>query len=380
MLYITTMLHFQLNPSQIKEIQALLVAIAAKNQKIKTFSETKQQYMANQAMISNIGASTRIENAILTDIEIEWIDTIIASEDHEEYKNQELYIKHKFSRDKARSIEEVAGYRDAIKIVMNLYHDFYPLSVHQIKGLHRELLKYYSQAQFHYGDFKTQPNSVIETNHQTGIKRVVLKTADPGTITETSMADLVSWYNDQIKSSPWPVAVATEMVFRFLAIHPFQDGNGRLARLLFFLALLSAEDENWVKVVPFMAWDRNIEQQRSKYYLVLRKSSGGQFKINPAKYQYAYLYDFMSGILSASLRNCDHYSDKYDNFCKLSQTAQKILTVFKDEPERNIKISNILAKLRLPRRTTLYSLNQLKKFGFIQKLGAGAGVRYQLIF
>lgn len=374
------MLHFQLNPSQIKKTQVLLVAIATKNQKIKTFSETKQQYMANQAMISNIGASTRIENAILTDIEIEWIDTIIASEDHEAYKNQELYIKHKFSQDKARSIEEVAGYRDAIKIVMNLYHDFYPLSLHQIKGLHRELLKYYSQAQYHYGDFKTQPNSVIETNHQTGTKRVVLKTADPGTITETSIADLVSWYNDQIKSSPWPVAVATELVFRFLAIHPFQDGNGRLARLLFFLALLSAEDENWEKVVPFMAWDRNIEQQRTKYYLVLRKSSGGQFRINPAKYQYAYLYDFMSEILSASLRNCDHYSNKYDNFCKLSQTAQNILMVFKDEPERNIKISNILAKLNLPRRTTLYSLNQLKKFGFIQKLGAGAGVRYQLIF
>ena len=129
-----------------------------------------------------------------------------------------------------------------------------------------------------------------------------------------------------------------------------------------------------------MVWDRNNEQERSKYYLVLRKSSGGQFKIDPAKYQYSYMYDFMSDVLLASLSNCDHYGNKYDNYCKLSQTASKILIVFKDEPERNIKISDVLAKLNLPRRTTLYSLNQLNKLGFIQKLGAGAGVRYQLVF
>ena len=61
----------------------------------------------------NIGASTRIENALLTDIEIEWINTVIKTEPHLEYANRERFIKSKLSKDKSRSIEEVAGCRNA---------------------------------------------------------------------------------------------------------------------------------------------------------------------------------------------------------------------------------------------------------------------------
>jgi Fic family protein len=67
---------------------------------------------------------------------------------------------------------------------------------------------------------------------------VVLEPSPPGIITATAMAELINWYNTAIHDYPWPILVATEFVFRFLAIHPFQDGNGRLGRALFILAFI----------------------------------------------------------------------------------------------------------------------------------------------
>lgn len=360
-------------------MQQLLVEIVNTKQMVLGFSQSKRSYIAGQSLISNIGASTRIENAILTDAEIEWIDTVIATEEHGKFHNKEMYIKDKLSKDKARSIEEVAGYRDAIQIILDSDVEFFPLSINSIKGLHREMLKYHTKADYHLGDYKKHPNSVVEKNHQTKESKTILKTADPGIITETSMADLVSWYNNEIKEYPWPLVVATEFVFRFLAIHPFQDGNGRLSRILFHLALVTADDENFKQVLPYISLDRNIEQKRAQYYLVLQKCSGGNFNPDPRQYKYGYFLDFMIDTFLNSLNNIQYYSEKYNNFCKLSETSQKILACFKEEPERNIKISHILKKVQIPRRTILYSLNQLKDSGFIQKFGSGAGVYYRIV-
>jgi len=108
------------------------------------------------------------------------------------------------------------------------------------------------------------------------------------------MHNLIKWYNETIVSSPWAVAVAVEFVFRFLAIHPFQDGNGRLGRVLFSLVLLQSNDKGLKSTTPYISIDRQIEKHKEEYYLVLRKCSGGKFLNNPSKYKYEYflnLYD-----------------------------------------------------------------------------------------
>jgi Fic family protein len=98
------------------------------------------------------------------------------------------------------------------------------------------------------------------------------------------MANLVEWYNSNIHANPWPLLVATEFVSRFLAIHPFQDGNGRLGRALFILILFQSKDKYLEAVIPYIAIDRHIEQHRSLYYTTLRQCSQGKYHQEPEKY------------------------------------------------------------------------------------------------
>ena len=100
------------------------------------------------------------------------------------------------------------------------------------------------------------------------------------------MADLVAWYNTSLYEVPWPLLTATEFVFRFLAIHPFQDGNGRIGRALFLLALLQPDDDYLVGLMPYVALDRRIEQNRAQYYSVLHEVSQGIFQAGPSRYHY----------------------------------------------------------------------------------------------
>ena len=135
------------------------------------------------------------------------------------------------------------------------------------------------------GGYKSNPNRVVFINHDTGEKRVVLDPSPPGVITSTAMADLVNWYNLNIHENPWSLLVATEFVLRILAIHPFQDGNGRLARALFILALLQTEDKYIKEITPYIAIDRHIEQNRSLYYTTLHQCSEGKFHDDAQKYK-----------------------------------------------------------------------------------------------
>jgi len=342
--------------------------------------EEKKNYMKKCSLISNIGASTRIENAILTDMEIEWIDTEIKKGRQNNFAVCEKSIKDKLSKDKERSIEEVGGYRDCINLVFSMYKDFVLLRESDIKGFHRKLLEYYPKANYYIGNYKKHSNSVVQENYNTKKKITVLKTADPGVETETSMHELVSWYNETIKKEIWKVPVAVEFVFRFLAIHPFSDGNGRLSRLFFQLILLSSGESCFENVIPYIGLDRCIEQTRSEYYAVLRKCSNGNFKQNSKKYNYIPFLEYMISMLEKSLKNFNYYSTKYEQYKKLSKNALNIFEIFKGEPERALQTKDIVGILNIPRRTVIYSLNSLVDAEFLQKLGQGPSSRYRITF
>ena len=194
------------------------------------------------------------------------------------------------------------------------------------------------------------------------------------------MADLVSWHNLNIRENAWPLLVATEFVFRFLAIHPFQDGNGRLGRALFILTLLQSEDKYLKELTPFIAIDRHIEQHRSLYYETLHQCSRGKFYDDPQKYRLESLVWFFLSILKSSLSDIEVYRDRYAQLHKLSESALAVLDCFKSSPEKRLKVAEIVDATRLPRRTAQYALQTLTKRAFIQRLGQKAGTRYQLVF
>ena len=375
------MLSFSPDLKTEKALKALHSKFVEQYQSIENITPDEAEYLSRWAFISNIGASTRIENAVLTDLEVEWVDTTLTHDAKTTaFDAQKEFILDKLSKDKERSIEEVAGCRTMLTTIYQQGKEFFPLTEATLRGLHHDLLQFYPKASYYAGKYKTSENKVVSEHHQTGQKKTVLEPAPPGLETEAAMTDLVAWYNQALPEQTWPILVASEFVFRFLAIHPFQDGNGRLGRGLFSLALLQADDKYLSTLVPFWAIDRHIEQNRPLYYSVLHKASGGKFYQDPGQYDYEPLVYFFINMIEASLADIDIYRERYKNLQELSENALAILQCFKAYPEVRLQVSAIEEDTSLPRRTVQYSLKTLVEKGFLQNLGQGAGSRYQLIF
>ena len=333
------------------------------------------------AKISSIGASTRIENALLTDSEISWIDTILTSSGKSTAFNQnKSLIENKLSKDRERSIEEVAGCRNILLSIYDNAKSFLPLRESDIRALHSELMLPFIKNSQLVGCYKKQPNFVVEQNHDTGESRVVFKTADAGPITQAAMSDLISWYNKEITQNPRPLFIVCEFVYRFLAIHPFQDGNGRLGRALFLMGLLQCNQIALSTVAKFLAIDRQIERHKEEYYFALNACSKGQFKQDPSDYKVHHFINFMLKMIEHSLADIDYYRDRYQATIKLSTNALEVFDCFKENPETRLTTKKILVLTSLPRRTITHSLKTLLDNQLIQKYGQGAGVRYQLTF
>lgn len=344
-------------------------------------TEEEKSYLNKCALISNVGATTRIENAVLTDVEVEWVDTILSKEGKTTvFEEKKKFIVDKLSKERQRSIEEVVGSRSVLTTIYLQAKEFRPLRESDIRALHKELLKFYPLAEHYAGNYKTVINKVIARDSETGNERTVLEPTEPGVMTNIAMQQLVDWYNESIKEHPWQILVAIEFVFRFLAIHPFQDGNGRIGRALFMLVLLQSGDKYLESVIPFISIDRKIEQNKAQYYTVLHQCSDGKYQDDPRKYKYDTLVLFILNVLEAALADINMYREKFKNIKQLSESAVKVLECFKSSPEMQLKVADIESSIKLPRRTIQFALNTLTKQVFLQRLGKAAGSRYQLVF
>jgi Fic family protein len=375
------MMSFPINDSTVIELRKLAQSTALTHQTVHSMDSEELDYIHRNVLISTVGASTRIENAVLTDAEVDWIDTKLTKNakttaflDHREFINAKL------SRDKERSIDEVAGCRAMLQLIYTQAHELFPFSETSLRALHNELLQYYTPSGHYRGSYKTVPNSVVRKNAATGETLSVLETSPAGPITESAIRDLIDWYNNTLPEHPWAVAVATEFVFRFLAIHPFQDGNGRIGRGLFLLALIQSPDESLQAVAPYLPIDRYVEKQREDYYITLRRCSGGKFNPDPTAYNYEPFLRFMIKATSQALNDFEFYRKRYRDVLDLSPSAAAVLQCFKERPENRLQRRLIIEDTGLPRTTVTDALGVLTKRGFIQRLGRGAGIRYQLIF
>ena len=364
--------------NQLKTLQGLLVE-AYKG--LETATTEEKDFLRKYALISNVGATTRIENAVLTDVEIEWVDTILSNDGKTTaYQEKEDFIIDKLSKSGVRSIEEVIGSRSVLTTIYLQAEDFKPLTQTIVRGLHRELLKYYPPAEHFAGAYKTVISKVISRNNEIGEEHPVLEPTDPGVMTDMAMRELFDWYNETIDTYHWPILVAIEFTFRFLVIHPFQDGNGRLGRALFLLILLQSGDKYLEEIASYIAIDRKIEQNKSQYYSVLHQCSDGKFKADSKLYKFDILVLFFLKLFEAAMADIDSYREKYENLQLLSESAVKVLECFKSNPERKLKVADIEKTAELPRRTIQFALKTLTEKAFLQRLGKGAGSRYQLVF
>ena len=180
-----------------KELQAGLSELAST---LSIVGEEEKAFLHRCTLISTIGASTRIENAVLTDAEIEWVDTTLAADGRAtDFEARKPFILDKLSKDRERSIEEVVGCREALNLIYLQGEDMFPLTEAIIRGLHKTLLAYYPTASDYAGGYKTHPNRVVSIHQATGKQHTVLEPAQPGAITQAAMRDLVEWYNSSIR-------------------------------------------------------------------------------------------------------------------------------------------------------------------------------------
>ena len=369
------MLSFTPDPQTEKELVRLQGRLIETWNIVSTLSSDELAYMHRQALISTIGASTRIENAVLTDQEIDWLDTTLSQDDRTTaFESQMNLISDKLSKDRQRSIEEVVGCREMLTTVYQQAEELFPFTVAHLRSLHHDLLRYYPQAAHHAGGYKTSSNKVVSYNQETRQHRTVLNPAAPGLVTATAMTDLISWYNGAIREAPWPLLVGVEFVFRFLAIHPFQDGNGRLGRGLFLLSIQQSDDTYLRETIPYLAVDRQIEKNKGLYYKVLHQASKGEFHQDPGRYQYDGLVHFFMKVLAAALADLDFYRTRYANLQKLSPAAHTVLHCFKASLENFLKVAELEEQTTLPRRTIQYALKTLTDKGFLHRMGSGPAV------
>ena len=217
-----------------------------------TLAPERLSALRRVATIESIGSSTRIEGSKLTDREVERLLSNLA-------------IKSFDTRDE----QEVAGYAELMDMVFSSWQEI-PFNENHIKQLHQVLLTHSEKDARHRGQYKTHSNSVAafdENGTQIGI---VFETATPFD-TPRLMTELVFWVNgEREKAHLHPLLIIAIFVVVFLEIHPFQDGNGRLSRVLTTLLLIQAG----YAYVPYSSLESVIELNKEAYYLALRQTQG----------------------------------------------------------------------------------------------------------
>ena len=231
--------------------------------KIAKIDELKGQWIAGarlspqvlgrlkrSVLITSTGASTRIEGARLSDEDVEKL-------------MRGIDIQKFTDRDK----QEVKGYYELLE---NMFNSWKSLKFNEsnIKHFHKELLKYVKKDEDHRGDYKKRENQVQMIN-AVGESVGILFDTTPAYLSPKQMRELVEWMGEALAEKKYhPLLIVASFLVEFLQIHPFQDGNGRLNRVLTNILLLK---EGYL-YMPYVSHEKIIEDNKPEYYHALRQS------------------------------------------------------------------------------------------------------------
>lgn len=206
--------------------------------------------LKKSVLITSAGASTRIEGSRLSDEEVKKILSNLS-----------------ISKFSDRDSQEVQGYLETLQNVFDSYQTL-PLRESVVTSLHNELMKYSDKDKLHKGNYKKQENLVGVTNEKGEVTQVIFETT-PAWQTPKEMTEIVEYsYEALEKNNFHPLLVIANFLVEFLKIHPFQDGNGRMSRVLTNMLLL----RSGYQFVQYVSHEQIIEQRKDEYYYALRKS------------------------------------------------------------------------------------------------------------
>jgi len=317
-----------------------------------TLAPDRLSSLRRVATIESIGSSTRIEGSKLTDREVELLLS-------------NLEIKSFATRDE----QDVAGYAELMDLVFASWQDI-QLTENHLKQLHQVLLRHSEKDAWHRGQYKTNSNSVAafdDTGAQGGI---VFQTALPFD-TPRLMTELIGWVNDERNASRLhPLLITALCVVVFLEIHPFQDGNGRLSRVLTTLLLLKAG----YACVPYSSLESVIEQSKEAYYVALRQT---QVTIRTPAPDWQPWLTFFLRSLAEQVRRLEKKVEREKIVLAAMPELQLQIVEFAREHGR-ITIGDAIRLTSASRNTLKQHFRSLVERGTLNQRGSGRGVWYDL--
>jgi Fic family protein len=319
----------------------------------KNLSPERLVQLERVATIESVGSSTRIEGSKLTDKQVEQLLS-------------GLQVQKFGSRDE----QEVVGYAELMETIFQSWQDI-PLTEEFVQQMHQILLKYSEKDHWHRGGYKQMPNHVVAKDENGNEVGVVLETASPfdtpflmKTIVEEAQAMLV-------EGKLHPLLVIAMFIVSFLSIHPFQDGNGRISRVLTTYLLL----KSGYTYVPFSSLESFVERNKKQYYLALRQT---QVTLKMPKPNWTpWIMFFLQSLKSQK----DHLEAKVQQehilLSQQPEVAQLILDIVGSRGR--VTISDLEKLTSLPKSKLRRNLEKLVATNQLRQNGHQKGTYYTLL-
>ena len=309
--------------------------------------------LTQSVIVTSTGASNRIEGNRLSDEQVE-----------------ALYRNLRIRRFKTRDEQEVAGYLEMLERVLDAYADM-PLSESLILQLHRDMLKHSEKDERQRGAYKFGPNRVEAKDHEGNVVGVIFDPTPPH-LTPKETQELVDWYGwADAQSFKHPLIRIGNFVFEYLAIHPFQDGNGRTSRLLTNLLLLRAG----YMFTGLVSHEKLVEDRKADYYLALNKTQSSW------KSKKEDIYPWMMFFLEVVKAQADAAFELVQQDQSEYLLSEKQLALWEWIQRRTEPVfsrKDAVEALSFPPRTIEAAIKKLLELRKIERIGQGRGTRYRI--
>lgn len=308
------------------------------------------QMLRHVATIESIGSSTRIEGSQLSNSEIE-----------------ELLSNVGDASFLTRDEQEVAGYAEVMEVIFENYTDI-PLTENYIKQLHSTLMRHSDKDLWHRGEYKKSSNSVEAFAPDGASLGVVFETTSPFD-TPKEMQDLLIWTRESLGDKSYhPLIISAIFNIVFLAIHPFQDGNGRLSRALISLILLKAG----YSYIPYSSLESIVEKNKDAYYLALQRT---QRTLKEDKTDWVPWLRFFLISLKRQKDHLEIKTNSLESYNNLPHEGVLIMQYVDSHHRITMKEAEELITT-ISRPTIKNRLSQLVDLGLLDRRGKGRGTWY----
>jgi Fic family protein len=347
----------RLKPEIIESVYALIAEIDGIKNSWKITGKLQPQTierLTRSVIVTSTGSSNRIEGNRLTDQEVEAL-----------YKN--LRIK-KF---KTRDEQEIAGYLEMLELIFNNYQNIM-ISESSILTLHHHMMKYSDKDLSHRGAYKIGSNRV-EAKDQSGNVVGIIFDPTPPYLVKKEMQELVEWYTWATHTNfKHPLILMANFIFEYLAIHPFQDGNGRTSRLITNLMLL----QQGYQFTSLVSHEKIIEMQKLDYYRALNKTQSSwkneEEDVSPWTL-------FFLGVLKIQAQEALRLLEADNIEDLLSQKQLALWQWALENKGEEFARKDVVKALGFSERTVESIIKKLLDMNRLQRLGQGKATRYKVI-